>query len=169
MLDCLINAETAKDRDAVANVHRLAFGRDDEGRLVERLRDSGLTEISLVARLGLQIVGHILFSRLPIVTPGGVTTALALVPLAVLPDLQRQGIGSQLVRSGLEECRSAGYRVVVVLGHPEFYPRFGFSAKLAAPLESPFSGDAFMAAELVPRALSGLRGVVQYPPPFFDV
>ena len=83
--------------------------------------------------------------------------ALALAPMAVLPELQRQGIGSALVKKGLEACRQQGHRVVVVLGHAHFYPRFGFSPKLAAHLESPFSGsDSFMALELVPGRWTAL-------------
>lgn len=92
---------------------------------------------------------------------------LALAPMAVLPELQRQEIGSALVQRGMDECRQRRHKIVVVLGHPHFYPRFGFSPKLAAKLESPFSGgDSFMAVELVPGALDGVAGQVQYPPPF---
>jgi predicted N-acetyltransferase YhbS len=90
--------------------------------------------------------------------------------MAVLPGFQNQGIGSALIHKGLETCRRQGHRIVVVLGHPEFYPRFGFRPALAAHLESPFSGkDSFMAAELVPGALDGVKGRVQYPPPFEGV
>jgi putative acetyltransferase len=93
-------------------------------------------------------------------------SALALAPLAVLPENQRQGIGSELVRDGLMACRAAGQRIVVVLGHAHFYPRFGFSSELAVPLNSPFAGEAWMALELVPEALAGVTGRVCYPPPF---
>ncbi len=123
--------------------------------------------MSLVAEKASQVVGHILFSDLPIITGDGTVAALALAPMAVLPDCQRQGIGSALVQSGLKACRQQGHRVVVVLGHAHFYPRFGFSPTLAAHLESPFSGSvSFMALELVPGALDGVVGRVQYPPPF---
>jgi putative acetyltransferase len=87
--------------------------------------------------------------------------------MVVLPEFQNQGIGSALVRRGLDECHKQGHRIVVVLGHPSFYPRFGFSSKLAVRLESPFpGGEVFMALELVPGALNGVAGRVQYPPPF---
>ena len=87
--------------------------------------------------------------------------------MAVLPEFQNQGTGSALVQRGLEACRQQGHRIVVVLGYPHFYQRFGFSPKLAAHLESPFSGsDSFMALGLVPGALDGVAGRVQYPPPF---
>ena len=122
--------------------------------------------MSLVAEVDGRVVGHILFSDLPIVTPGATVEALALAPMAVVPAHQRRGIGSMLVREGLRACREAGHRIVVVLGHPEFYPRFGFSAKTAERLKSPYSGPAFMAMELVPGALEGVEGEVRYPPPF---
>ena len=126
----------------------------------------GYARLSLVADLGGQVVGHILFSDLPIVTATGTVPALALAPLAVTPSLQRQGIGSLLARQGLEACRLARHRVVVVLGHPEYYPRFGFSAELALRLQSPYAGPSFMAVELVAGALDGISGRVEYAPPF---
>src|SRR5947199_8417908 len=87
--------------------------------------------------------------------------------MAVLPEQKRKGFGSALVREGLEVCRDQGHRIVVVLGHPDFYPRFGVSATLAEPLSSPFGGrEAWMALELVPGALTGVTGWVRYPPPF---
>lgn len=102
-----------------------------------------------------------------IATKAGTVDALSLAPMAVLPSHQRQGIGSRLVEAALEACREAGHRIVVVLGHPEFYPRFGFSAGLARPLESPFGGgEAWMALELVPGALGGVEGRVEFSLPF---
>jgi putative acetyltransferase len=87
--------------------------------------------------------------------------------MAVLPEYQRRGIGSALVRRALERCRDLGHRIVVVLGHPEYYPRFGFCPVLARALDSPFGGgDAFMALELVPGALESVTGRVEYAPPF---
>ena len=86
--------------------------------------------------------------------------------MAVIPSHQRRGIGSSLVREGLRACREAGHRIVIVLGHPEFYPRFEFSAKLAEPLRSSYSGPAFMAVELVPDARRDIEGEVRYPPSF---
>ncbi len=162
-----IRPEDSADHDAIQHVNRVAFGQDDEARLVDALREGGFVRVSLVAERAGQVVGHILFSDLPILTEAGTVPALALAPMAVLPELQNQGIGSALVQQGLEACRQQGHRVVVVLGHAHFYPRFGFSPKLAAHLESPFSGsDSFMAVELVPGALDGVVGRVQYPPPF---
>src|SRR4051812_4691802 len=123
----VIRPERPTDHDAIREVNRLAFGGEDEARLVAALRDGGYVRVSLVAEEGGRVVGHVLFGDLPIVTAGGTFQALALTlaPLAVLPSHQRRGIGSLLVREGLRACREAGHRIVVVLGHPDFYPRFG--------------------------------------------
>ncbi len=161
-----VRAEQPGDWEGVREVNRLAFGREDEARLVDALRTDGHVRLSLVAVEDERIIGHIVFSDLPILTPHGTLSALALVPLAVLPARQRQGIGSRLVREGLRACTEAGYRIVVVLGHPDYYPRFGFSARLTERLQAPFSGPAFMALELVPDALASVTGEVRYPPPF---
>jgi putative acetyltransferase len=161
-----LRVETLEDVEAIREVNRQAFGQEDEARLVDDLRDGGYARLSLVAQEGGLVVGHILFSDLPIVTQTGTLHALALAPMAVLPARQRQGIGSRLVREGLRACAEAGHRIVVVLGHSNYYPRFGFSAQLAERLKSPFSGPSFMALELVPGALAGGTGEVRYPPPF---
>jgi putative acetyltransferase len=163
----LIHTENPTDPKAIRKVIRLAFGRDDEAFLADALRDGGYVRLSLVAEVERLIVGHILFSDLSIVGETATFPALALAPMAVLPDYQRQGIGSQLIRRGLDTCREHGHRIVVVLGHPTFYRRFGFSSELAHQLDSPFSGKAsFMAMELVEGALNGVSGRIEYPPPF---
>jgi putative acetyltransferase len=162
----VIRAETSDDLGSIRDVNRRAFGRDDEARLVDALRDGGYARLSLVAEADGQVVGHILFSELPIVTAVGTVEALSLAPMAVIPSHQRRGFGSMLIGEGLRACRAARHRVVIVLGHPEFYYRFGFSAGLAGRLRSPFSGPAFMALELVPGALEHIEGEVRYPPPF---
>jgi putative acetyltransferase len=161
-----VREETPEDREAVREVNRRAFGQEDEALLVDALRDGGHARLSLVAEEGGQVIGHVLFSDLPVVTPAGTQHALALAPMAVLPERQRQGIGSRLVREGLRACAAAGHRIVVVVGHPDYYPRFGFSAQLAERLKAPISGPAFMALGLVPGALENVTGEVRYPPPF---
>ncbi|HWG44660.1 MAG TPA: N-acetyltransferase [Gemmataceae bacterium] len=166
-MSIVIRPESTADHEAIRHVNRLAFGQNAETSLVDALRDSGYVRVSLLAEKAGQVVGHILFSDLPIITGAGTVPALALAPMAVLPEFQNQGIGSALVRSGLDECRQQGHKIVVVLGHPHFYPRFGFSPALAAHLEAPFLGsDSFMGLELVAGALDGVVGWVQYPPPF---
>jgi len=163
-----IREETAADIESVREVNRLAFGGEIEARLVDRLRDEGLVVGSLVAVLDGVVAGHVLFSELPIETARGRLAGVALAPVAVRPHLQRRGIGSALIRAGLELCRARGCAVAVVLGHPAYYARFGFSAALAARLRAPFSGDPFMALELAPGALDGITGVVRYPDEFAE-
>ncbi len=165
-MDVLIHPETAADLDTIRHVNRVAFGQDAEARLVDALRDGGFVGVSLVAEAAGRVVGHILFSDLPIFAGPGTIPALALAPLAVLPAFQNQGIGSALVHRGLKACRQQGQTIVIVLGHPHFYQRFGFRSDLAKRLESPYAGEAFLAIELVPGALEGVTGWVQYPPPF---
>jgi putative acetyltransferase len=92
--------------------------------------------------------------------------AVSLAPVAVLPEHQRRGLGSMLVQEGIEAMRARNEAILFVLGHPAYYPKFGFSAALAAPIESPFPGDAFMALELKLGALSGVTGRVRYAEPF---
>ena len=126
--------------------------------------------MSLVAEINGQVVGYIMFSDLNIITETGTVAALALAPMAVLPEFQKQGIGSVLVRRGMEICRERGHRIVIVLGHPDFYPRFGFSAKFAEHVQSPYGGGTtHMAAELVSGALDGVAGKLVYSPPFNDL
>lgn len=166
-MNFIIRQESIVDHEVIRQVNRLAFGQDAEARLVDALRGGGYVRLSLVAEQASQVIGHILFSDLPIITEAGTVTALALAPMAVLPKFQNQGIGSALVRIGLDECQKQGHKIVVVLGHPHFYPRFGFSSKLASSLSSPFGGgESRMAVELVPGALAGVVGNVEYPPPF---
>ena len=163
-----IRAEKPEDHLAVRQVNELAFGSPQEAALVDALRKSADPHISLVAEVGGRIVGHIFFSPVVIESEASVSTALGLAPMAVLPELQKQGIGSQLVRRGLDECRKIGHDVVVVLGHPEYYPRFGFvpSKQMGLSCEYPVPEEVFMVVELREGALSGRTGVVKYHPEF---
>ncbi len=161
-----IREEDPCDGADIGNLNRRAFGGDAEGRLVDRLRVEGLTITSLVAIVEGKLAGHILFSEVVIETGAGSVRAASLAPMAVRPELQRRGIGSALVRRGLEICRNSGYSIAIVVGHTGYYPRFGFSPEKARPLRSPFAGPAFMALELTPGALEGIAGTVIYPPAF---
>ena len=150
----------------VQALHREAFGGDVEAVLIEKLQAAGLIVSSMVAVSEDRVVGHILLSHLTVTVEGRRVAAVSLAPLAVLPGNQRQGIGTRLVRRGLEDVRNKGRTAVIVLGQPEFYGRIGFSADLARKLASPYAGPAFMALELVPGALAGRDGVVGYPEAF---
>jgi putative acetyltransferase len=161
-----IRAEAATDRDAVAALLDSAFGGNDETQLVDRLRADGDVLAAFVAEVDGKVVGHILFSPLPVGTSAGVLPAAALAPLAVQPDRHRQGIGAALVGHGLAACRAAGVPLVVVWGDPEYYPRFGFSAAQAAGLRAPIGGPAFMAVMLDPALPVPVTGKVRYPRAF---
>jgi putative acetyltransferase len=157
-----IRDEQSSDREQLRTVNETAFGRSGEADLIDRLWEEGAVLASFVAEIGDQIVGHILFSRMSIETEHGQVAAVSLAPLAVLPDHQGHQIGSQLVRHGLNELRGRGERIVIVLGHKDYYPRFGFSPEKARSLASPFSPESFMALELSEGALEGIRGQVRY-------
>jgi putative acetyltransferase len=163
----LIRNEQPPDAAQVRKVNEAAFGRSDEAGLIERLRLEGAVLLSLVAEFDTQIIGHILFSRMTIETAQGPISAVSLAPMAVLPDHQRHQVGTQLIRRSLTDLRGRGERIVIVLGHKEYYPRFGFSPEKARYLESPFPPGAFMALELSPGALDGVRGPVRYPSAFW--
>lgn len=160
------NSGDSRELESIRTVNTAAFGRADEADLVDQLRASGHALMSLVAELEGRIVGHIMFSRMSIMASLGRVPAVAFAPVAVLPDLQRQRVGGRLIEYGLESLRARGERIVIVLGHPAYYPRFGFSTELAKPLQSPFPPEAFMALELAAGALDGISGLVVYPPPF---
>jgi putative acetyltransferase len=158
----LIREEAARDRAQIRAVNESAFKRPDEADLVDRLRAEGVVLVSLVAEVDGEIAGHILFTRMTIEAKSGSVEAVALAPMAVLPRNQRQGIGSELVRQGLGRLRAMEERIVIVVGHPDYYPRFGFSCDKASSLASPFPREVLMALELVPGSLTGIEGPVRY-------
>jgi putative acetyltransferase len=160
------NTESVDERASIRAVNAAAFGGTDEADLVDKLRGDGHALISLVAELEGSIVGHIMFSRMWIKASPALVSAVALAPMAVLPRQQRKGIGSLLIQRGLQLLRRRGERIVIVVGHPDYYPRFGFSSNKAKLLESPFPSEAFMAMELSDGALDGICGSVVYPSVF---
>jgi putative acetyltransferase len=169
-----IRPETPADYYPIYEINKTAFdGREAEPRLVEALRGTEhfIPELSLVAEDEGELVGHILFTKLIVETEADRLVGISLAPMAVRPSHQNEGIGSALVKYGIEKVRELGYPFIIVLGHPWFYPRFGFSAALARSLECPFGecGEAWMALELKPGALQGVRGKVVYPESFKDV
>lgn len=162
-----IQEQTREHEAQIDALTRAAFGGDGEAELVARLHADGLVRLSLVAldEAG-QVVGHALFTALAVQVDGRRIDALCLAPVSVLPSWQRRGVGARLIRSGLARLAEAGFEAVVVLGHADYYPRFGFDPALASKLAAPFSGECFMALELSPGALAGERGSVTYPPAF---
>ena len=168
-----IRPERPEDIASIDEINRLAFGGEEEAKLIKAIRGSDyfLPELSLVAVEDDRIVGHILFSPVTIESSESSVTALALAPMAVVPEYQNKGIGTDLVKHGLAACKKLDYTIVIVVGHPEYYPRFGFKPAREYGLEAPFEvpDDAFMALELVPGALKNVRGVVKYNPAFDSV
>jgi putative acetyltransferase len=160
-----IGSETAADRDAIRQIHRAAFPGADEADLVERLRRDGDLVLTLVARDG-EAVGHVAFSRITLA--GSTLKATALAPLAVLPDRQGAGIGTALVRQGLNYLRATREDLVLVLGEPGFYGRFGFSAQAARAFETPYDGPALQSLALSPAG-RGATGPVRYAGAFADL
>ncbi len=158
----IVRAENPEDREQIRLVNEAAFGRRDEADLVDALRNEGAVLVSLVADLENRVVGHILFSRMWIETAGERIPAVALAPVAVSREHQRRGIGGKLIERGLDLLRSEAERIVIVLGEPEYYSRFGFSTEKARGLASPFPPEAYMAMELHAGALDGVRGKVRY-------
>lgn len=168
----LIRPETGSDSAGISAVYDRAFPGPGEARLVEALRKSGGLWNSLVAELDGQIVAHVAFSPVTLTPePARPLSGVGLAPIGVLPEFQRKGIGSLLIVSGLEACRQAGHEFVVVLGHPEYYPRFGFAPGPPRGLRCvyPVPDEVFMIRELVPGALQGIAGRVDYHPAFAAV
>jgi putative acetyltransferase len=166
-----IRWETAVDAEKVYAVEAAAFGRPAEAELVQKLQQAGVDTISLVALLDDELVGHVLFSPVTVKSEAGVFTAVALGPVAVSPGYQNKGIGAELSRQGIEACREAGYELAFVLGHPTYYPRFGFMPSAPYGLHCQFDApvEAFMVMELVPGALQGKQGTVYFHPLFAGV
>ncbi len=163
-----IRAEQPEDVSAIHAVNVAAFGRENEADLVDRLRGvaNTLTFVAIASdQASDQIVGHIFFSPVAIdgKCPEGLVM-LGLAPLAVLPQYQRQGIGSLLIKYGLEQCRQLGCQAVVVLGYPAYYSRFGFVTAKEYGLKCEYlvPDDVFMVLELENNTLAGCSGTVKY-------
>ena len=166
----LIRDEKEGDRDSVYALNVSAFENPSEADLVDALRQQARPVVSLVAEENGEVVGHIMFSPVSLSDHPNLKV-MGLAPMAVLPVHQKTGIGSALVRAGLEQCRQLDYVGVVVLGHPEYYPRFGFSPSSQFGIDSEYDvpDEVFMAMELQPEALSGRTGRARYDPAFNNV
>lgn len=163
-----VRLEDLDDAAAVRRVNEAAFGRRDEADLVDRLRAQSDGYFALVAVDHDEVIGHIAFTPISIDPPAAKLSAVGLAPMAVLPDRQREGIGSMLVSEGLEQCRQQDAGAVFVLGHPRYYPRFGFRPATEYGLTSVYDcpPEAFLVLELRPGTLDDVRGIVHYDPAF---
>lgn len=157
----MIRDATPGDYAAIRQIIRHAFGQEDEADLVEQLRADGDVLVELVAASEIALQGHILYSRLTIERPSENLAAAALAPVSVLPAFQRSGVGKALIEAGNARCAALQLDAIIVLGHADYYPQFGFSAAAAESLEAPFSGPHFMALERRPDVLKA-GGRVRY-------
>lgn len=156
-----IRYEQPGDREIIREVNLQAFETETEANLVDALRNTGVELISLVAEENGEVIGHILFSP---VTLSEDLRIMGLAPMAVLPNWQSRGVGSKLVNAGLQACKKAGYDAVVVLGHADYYPRFGFTPAVNFGIRSEFDvpAEVFLVKELRKGALKGITGTVKY-------
>ncbi len=165
-----IRKERESDLLVIKNINDMAFEQDNEGILVEKLRKRPefIRELSLVAEFQGDVVGHILFFPISIKTKTGFYSTISLAPMAVIPEFQNQGIGGQLVNEGLAKVKELGHKSVVVLGHPEYYPRFRFRKasewKLTVPFPCP--DEAMMALEFEQGTLK--TGMIEFLPEYFE-
>ena len=166
-----IRSELPEDIEAIYSLNQEAFEGTTEANLVNNLRTSNAMTLSLVAIKNNKIVGYIAFSPVTIESDQTTVNAVGLAPMAVSPELQRSGIGSQLVEEGLNRIRTAGHDLVIVIGHPEYYPRFGFvpAKKYSIRWEHDVPEEAFMIKELRKGALKEVRGTVKFRPEFNEV
>ncbi|MGG7142723.1 GNAT family N-acetyltransferase [Clostridium nigeriense] len=173
----IIRKEETKDYEKVEKVIEESFKTaeftdKDEHNLVRRLRKSAefVKELSLIAEDNDRIVGHILLTKAFIKENNREFDTLALAPVAVLPDYQKRGIGKSLINKAIEKAIELGYKSIVVLGHENYYPKFGFKKASDYGIKAPFEvpDEAYMILELIPNALNGVNGTVEYSKAFFE-
>ena len=159
-----LREERPGDIAAIRDLNRLAFGQDQEGDIVDALRSNGAVLLSLVATLEDRVVGHILYS--PIIV--NEVTGAALAPMAVHPEYQRRGIGSRLVETGNRKIQEAGYPFILVVGHADYYPRFGFkpASTRGITCEWDVPDDVFLLLVLDEARMQGISGLARYRPEF---
>jgi putative acetyltransferase len=167
----IIRDEQVDDYPRVYEINTSAFETDAEARLVNALRRKARPVISLVAERDNTVLGHIMFSPVQIDEEAAGGRTMGLGPMAVHPDAQRSGVGARLIQAGLDACRALRTELVFVLGHPEYYPRFGFkpAADSGFHYQDEKLNDFFFVLELTKGAASGLSGEVVYHPAFDNV
>ena len=165
-----IREEQPQDVEAIREVNIRAFGQTQEADLMDKLRQSGDDLLSLVAVVQNRVVGHILFSPVTIESRERKVGGMGLGPMAVLPEYQRQGIGSELVRTGIAKLKKRQCPFIIVLGHPEYYPRFGFEPASRYGIRSQWEvpDEAFMILVLDKSGMGGISGVARYRPEFTE-
>lgn len=169
-----IRKENINDYFDVYNLNKVAFEEDEEAKLVDLLRKSNafIPELSLVAIIDNNIVGHILFTKINIIdNKGNENESLALAPMAVSPKYQKSGIGGQLIKNGLDKAREMNFKSVIVLGHENYYPKFGFEPTTKWGITSHYDvpANVFMGIELVDDGLKNVSGIVEYSKEFNEV
>lgn len=175
-MDIIIRPELNSEYNKTEEIIQKAFLNEEysdkkEPLLVNRIRksDAFIPELSLVAlNQGEDVIGHILLSKIKIVDGHNEVVSLALAPVSVTPEYQKIGIGSQLIHAALKNAKELGYRSVIVLGHKDYYPKFGFKTASLWNIQAPFEvpDEVFMALELTPNSLEKVQGVVHYPKAF---
>jgi len=172
-VNIVIRQEAKSDYKKISEVNDLAFGQPNEGLLVEKLRlnPNFINQLSLVAVNDDKVIGHILFFPIIIKENENKHDSLALAPMSVLPDFQKQGVGSKLILEGLRIAKILKHKSVIVLGHKDYYPKFGFLGASNWGIKAPFDvpDEVFMAMELTENGLWEVSGVVQYPKEFEEV
>ena len=172
-MDISVRKEESYDHSRVQKLLAEAFETDAEARLVDKLRENPdfVPELSFVAEHDGRIVGYILFFPIAIISKQDRHNSLALAPMAVTPKYQRKGVGKTMVEHGLTKARLSGFGSIIVLGHSEYYPRFGFRPASLYGVKAPFEvpDEAFMALALTLNGLDNVSGTVVYPEEFNEV
>jgi predicted N-acetyltransferase YhbS len=171
-MNITIRSESKNDYNQIRKINDLAFGQENEGKLIDSLREKSdfSNLLSIVAETNDEIVGHILFYPIKIKNDDLEHTILSLAPMAVQTEYQNKGIESRLVKKGLEIAKELGFAAVIVVGHPKYYPRFGFRSAKNWNLKLPFDvpEDVFLALELKENALKNISVIVNFPKEYFD-
>ena len=163
-MDIIIRPERPEDNQKIRHINIKAFDTEAESNLIDALRNSGIPLISLVTEVNGELVEHILFSPVTLEDDNSGIPIAGLAPMAVVPECQRKGIGSMLVEEGIRRCKEAGYAAIVVLAHPDYYPRFGFAPTVKYEIKSQYDvpNEVFMVKELNEGALANCGGTVKY-------
>lgn len=170
----IIRTETNKDFEEVFKLNYLAFGnREDESKLIERIKlsEEFISELSIIAEMENEIIGHILLSKAIVEDHEKQHTVIVLASIAVKPNYQKQGVGSRLIEEGIRRCSSLGYSIILLIGHPTYYPRLGFQPARRFGLELKHfevPDEVFMVYEVMEGKLQEIQGELKYPKTFFS-